>query len=264
MMAHRAAKRLLSVENTCGSIVSAAAWVTLHAAQAPVIFAEIVKIFEDGGVGIVVKEALICVLHECVLSCVANAVVPKGKLLVLGSIKAVLPRALKGAVANESAGSSGVESFQRCVQKILSWWTSLELFDQVWLDECRETIAHGGDAGATNHGSGSAPSSSPTAACAATLGISIDRLLLQYRVLRRNATKRPREDDGAAYLELEALAKRITLALSAIQSAVASLEDVEVAGGLDGEAATGPQEPVSSDPLSTTLAPEDDVLGSFF
>lgn len=264
----KAGRRFAILDNSCGSIVSTAAWVALHANHAAEIMHTAGELMCNANVPIHLKEAVLCVLHECVASCASGAVPHVGRHAILESIRQTLPASLQAAAAAVDPQDDAVHSFRATINKIMQVWRSIEMFPSAWYDTCLQSwTPHSSETAAPAGGGDAGNLMSPTAPGDGgdvhhIIPNPINHVLRTYQACREKVIQKRARDESTqeAEVELAAQSKSVVAALKSIMDAVSSLRDVSFAVG-SGDIHAGAEAPVG--PV-VSLPPEDDVLGSFF
>ncbi|CBH15859.1 uncharacterized protein TEOVI_000687700 [Trypanosoma equiperdum] len=125
-------RRLDLVGSSAGSIISVATWCALHASSVDVIMGAINERMQDPATSASTRCALLYVVHELLLTCAANGVPEAGKRRVLTAVSRVIPEAVTAVRALSPADS---DEFERGLSKVASWWSLLNIFPRVWIDQ---------------------------------------------------------------------------------------------------------------------------------
>jgi hypothetical protein len=135
-------QRISAVENNTGSVVGTATWCALHADQAQEIVTCVGERMCGASCSSDSRCALLFVLHELVLSAMSNGTTERAKRTVLSSIFRTLPNVLKRARGLPDPSST----FAASLNRVLSWWSLVKAFPEVWIDELRAPILCGATA----------------------------------------------------------------------------------------------------------------------
>lgn len=247
MQRDRIERRLQLLENNNGSIVATAAWAALNAADGHVIIAVVGERLASASTPNSTKAALLFVLHELLLSCAASATANAGRRVVIGAVMDVLPGALAAAVC-ESGNTEDKTPLLDAVRRISSWWRALGLFPSAWLAEVFSAYKDDPAAAAS-------PSLS-NADHGVVSSDAVARATQQYHAAK-DRYESMRRAEGAQADMLESAREDALRSLYALTNALE--ERKEKLAATDLRELNG-----TEDNLGATMAPEDDVLGSFF
>ncbi|RNF14761.1 uncharacterized protein Tco025E_05721 [Trypanosoma conorhini] len=130
MNKEKVGRRLDLVGGSAGSIISVATWCALQASSADIILAAIDERMRSASTRSETRCALLNVIHELLLTCVANGVPEAGKRSVLMAVSKTLPGAVQ---AVRALGGADAEAFEQNLVKVVSWWAILNVFPRTWI-----------------------------------------------------------------------------------------------------------------------------------
>jgi len=275
----KAIKRFSVLDRTCGSIVSTATWVALNAHHAADIMHAAGMMLSDRTVSYAVKEALLGVLHECVISCKTAAVEKFGRQAILDSIRQVLPVSLKAAASVHQEADA--KSFYSVLLSVISAWKGMELFPISWHDECLAAFSKYSESipsSATQVSSSECHQTAGSSTTATTLdgghvetapfpSTPVSSVLRHYQSRREKLIEKRARDESTeeAEADLANAAKSVIATLKVITEAVSSHGDISnLLGNSDDAERYGSAVSSMEANGAAILPPEDDVLGSFF
>jgi hypothetical protein len=132
--------RLSAVSNTGGSVAATAAWCAVHAYQAGDVMSVWSALVTAPTTETDVRVALVYVVHEMALSCVAKGPQSDAAKALMQTMGKVLPAALVKAVQIEAQGSAQGDAapageFAAATSSVLNWWLAAHVFPAAWVTQ---------------------------------------------------------------------------------------------------------------------------------